>query len=528
MPNVGQQNAKQNSLNEVKEISETICRQLEDRGISSEMAVKFGVASKKGTGGSELVALPYKLQGKTHSYKIRPVNGKNPCFWSGSEDERGKHFFNVDCLNDPSLSDYPLIITEGEMDCLTILPHYPKCVSVPNGANLKSIPIDDERNNTAFEYLNNALEQLREVKEIILATDGDRSGRTLAKDLALRLGRPRCRWVKYPYKDSDQSERCKDINECVNLYGDKVIKEIIENAEWWSVSGVYRMDQLAPLPEPEVFKTGMGRLDKHLGIRLGDFSVVTGIPSHGKSTFVNDAVCRLSLKYNLKVAFASFEQPPQVDHKRNLERWLRACRAADLSNDVLTSQKVKNPAGPAGSGDVANYINKRFVFIVKEDDESADLDWLLEKMAVCVIQHDTDLIVIDPYNEIDHARDYRQSSTDYIGESIKKLKRFASKYDVHVMVVAHPTKLGEKADGTLPIPNMYNIEDSRHWYNKCDVGMVVHRIGDATLIRVLKSRYHEILGTTGQVRFIFNPHTGRYNEEEEDTKNIQDYKNQYK
>ena len=74
---------------------------------------------------------------------------------------------------------------------------------------------------------------------------------------------------------------------------------------------------------------------------------------------------------------------------------------------------------------------------------------------------------------------------------------------------------GEKSDGTLPIPNMYNIEDSRHWYNKCDVGMVVHRIGDSTILRVLKSRYHEILGTTGQVKFRFNPTTGRYNEEEE-------------
>ncbi len=515
MPNVGQQNAKQNSQNELKGLSETLCRQLEDRGISSEVAVKFGVECKKGTGGSDLLALPYKIQGKTHSHKVRPVNSKDPCFWSGSEEERGKHFFNVDCLSDASLSDYPLIITEGEMDCLTILPHYPKCVSVPNGANLKSIPIDDERGDTAFEYLNNAIDQLREVKEIILATDGDKSGRTLAKDLALRLGRPRCRWVAYPYKDTDQSERCKDINESVKLYGEKVVRQVIENAQWWSVSGVYRMDELAPLPEPEVFKTGMGKLDNHLGIRLGDFSVVTGIPSHGKSTFVNDAVCRLGMKYNLKVAFASFEQPPQIDHKRNLERWLRACRAAELSKDVLTGQKVDIQNGPAGSALVQNYINKKFVFIVKEDDETADLDWLLEKMAVCVIQHDTDLIVIDPYNEIDHSRDYRQSSTDYIGDSIKKLKRFATKYDVHVMVVAHPTKLGEKSDGTLPIPNMYNIEDSRHWYNKCDVGMVVHRIGDSTILRVLKSRYHEILGTTGQVKFRFNPTTGRYNEEEE-------------
>ena len=83
------------------------------------------------------------------------------------------------------------------------------------------------------------------------------------------------------------------------------------------------------------------------------------------------------------------------------------------------------------------------------------------------------------------------------------------------MVVAHPTKLSEKADGTLPIPNMYNIEDSRHWYNKCDVGMVVHRISDHTIVRVLKSRYHDILGTTGQVKFLFNPTTGKYNAQKE-------------
>ena len=67
--------ATKNGKSQVKELSQTIIRQLEDRWIDSEMAVKFGVASKKGTGGSELVALPYKLQGKTHWYKIRPVNG---------------------------------------------------------------------------------------------------------------------------------------------------------------------------------------------------------------------------------------------------------------------------------------------------------------------------------------------------------------------------------------------------------------------------------------------------------------------
>jgi twinkle protein len=527
MHSVGQPNAKKNLKNQVVDLTETVCRQLEDRAISAEVCVKFGVGCIKRTGGSELLALPYFINGKASCYKIRPVNSKDPCFWHGDNDERGQHFFNVDCLSDPSLTDYPLIITEGELDALTIIPHFPKTVSVPNGATLKSIPLDDERNNTAFEYLNNAIEKLKDIKEIIIATDGDRAGRTLAKDLALRLGKPRCKWVEYPLKRSsseklledgsdDQSERCKDINESVKEYGENAVQTIIKKARWWAVSGVYTLDQLPPLPEPEVFKTGMGNLDKHLGIRLGDFSVFTGIPSHGKSTFVNDAVCRLSIRYNLKIAFASFEQPPQIDHKRNLERWLSTFPGNLPQNQHLTGQTQGTAASAAASRDdrVQDFIKSRFVFIVKEDDETADLDWLLEKMSVCVIQHDADIIVIDPYNEIDHSRDFRQSSTDYIGDSIKKLKRFASKYDVHVMVVAHPTKLSEKADGTLPIPNMYNIEDSRHWYNKCDVGVVVHRLADSTLIRVLKSRYHEILGTTGQVKFRFDPMDGRYHEEE--------------
>ena len=100
MLSVGQQSANQNSQDQVMDLTETLCRQLEDRGISSETAVMFGVRSKK-IGGSECLALPYKINGKYACYKVRPVNSKKICFWSGSEDERGKHFFNVDCLSEP-------------------------------------------------------------------------------------------------------------------------------------------------------------------------------------------------------------------------------------------------------------------------------------------------------------------------------------------------------------------------------------------------------------------------------------------
>ena len=497
--------ATKNGKSQVKELSQTIIRQLEDRGIDSEMAVKFGLGLIKGHGGSEKLALPFKVKNETLSWKVRSVASSNDgMFWIGQEDVRGKSFFNEDCLRDDSLKDYPLIITEGEIDCLTILPWYPKCVSVPNGANTKSIPIEDERSYSAFEYLNNAIDLLKSVKEIIIATDGDRAGRILLEDLALRLGKPRCRWVMYPFKKSDPSERCKDLNESFNEWGYNGIQNIIEKAKWYPISGVYTLNELPPLPEPEVYRSGMGGLDRHLGIRLGDFSVVTGIPGHGKSTFVNDLCCRMIVQNDMKIAFASFEQPPQKDHRRNLTRWF-AQRKDQAVQGLSTSQKTEL---------TERILNEKIVFIVKEEDETADLDWLLEKMSACVIQHDVDIIVIDPYNEIDHKRDFRQTTTDYIGDSIKKIKRFATRYDVHVMVVAHPTKLSERADGTLPIPTLYSLEVSRHWYNKCDVGMVVHRISsdNFSVVRVVKSRYHDILGTPGEVRFDFNKDTGRYNE----------------
>tara|TARA_Y100001973_G_C5190270_1_gene330535 strand:+ start:143 stop:1207 length:1065 start_codon:yes stop_codon:yes gene_type:complete len=349
---------------------------------------------------------------------------------------------------------------------------------------------------------------LKSVKKIIIATDGDRAGRILSEDLALRLGKPRCLWVKYPLMKSDGSKHCKDLNETFNEWGKNGIQSVIEKAKWWPVSGVYTLNELPPLPEPEVYRANMGSLDRHIGIRLGDFSVVTGIPGHGKSTFVNDLCCHLIQAHNLKIAFASFEQPPQKDHKRNLMRWILKRPFTGSSEDKLnlTSQEIEK---------AEKWINKNIVFIVKEEDETADLDWLLEKMSACVIQHDVDLIVIDPYNEIDHKRDFRQTTTDYIGDAIKKIKRFSTRYDAHVMVVAHPTKLSERADGTLPIPTLYSIEDSRHWYNKCDLGIVVHRIGNdyKSIVRVIKSRYHDIIGTPGEVELRFNSRNGRYEEE---------------
>ena len=498
------ENATDATLN-LKNLALTTERALIGRGLNLETCQNLGLKSLTHHGGIDKVAQPYIRLNKLYAYKVRPITAKGDHFWIGGEG-KGQYFFNEDALRDHK--DEPLIITEGEFDSICLLGNgYKRVVSVPNGALEKSIPVGDEYSNNAFPYLENAINLLIEsnVSQIVLCTDGDKAGQTLREDLALRLGKARCRFVEYPFKRNSE-ERCKDINEVFQNWGERGVHQVIEKSKWFPINGVYRLSDLPPIEEPEVFRAGLGSLDTHLGLRLGDFSVCTGIPGHGKSTFVNDYMCRMIQKHGLKVAFASFEQPPQTDHKRNLVRWYLEKPTGNNFENIHQSELKKAEA----------WVDENIRFIIKEDEEDATIDWVLDRMRACVIQHDVDVIVLDPYNEIDHKKSSDQSSTDYVGDAIKKLKRFAKNYKVHVMVVAHPTKLTPKdQEGNLPIPNLYHIEDSRHWNNKCDQGLVVYRQKNATLIRVAKSRYHEILGPTGNVLFYFSQETGKYYEAED-------------
>jgi twinkle protein len=47
---------------------------------------------------------------------------------------------------------------------------------------------------------------LADVREIILATDGDGPGVNLMNDLAIRLGKARCKFVRYPKETKDFNE----------------------------------------------------------------------------------------------------------------------------------------------------------------------------------------------------------------------------------------------------------------------------------------------------------------------------------
>lgn len=459
---------------------------LETRALDPELLARLGVTGcDRPLPGS--VAIPYWKAGKIENYKFRTIAGeKRMAQVSGAP----KLLWNVDALSDPTLAQMPVIMTEGEFDAIAVIQAgFSRVVSVPDGAPAHEI---GGAETTKYDFLDGFPDSAA-APEIILATDGDGPGVNLMNDLALRLGRARCKWVTYPLKRS--GGRCKDFNEVLIDYGPRGIVETLARARWMAVPGLYRMSELPPLSEPAAHEVGIEALAGMYRMRTGDLCVVTGVPNHGKTSFVNEVCFNAARDRRWHVTFASFEQRPQLEHRRSL----RTLYAGKWVNRQSAQELALADA----------FIEAHFSFITPGPEDDPTLEWFLEAAKAAVLRHGARVVVLDPWNEISHVRGTDMTLTEYVGEAIKTLKRFARNYDVHLIICAHPAKMKRDRDGKFPMPALYDISDSANWANKADVGLIIHRDERGVLVRTAKARYPDI-GRIGDTRLIFNDQTLRY------------------
>lgn len=468
-------------------LSEGQIEWLETRGITAETAAAYGLEAAAVRGGGSWIAFPFILNGTAVNRKYRRIDRK-----AFSQDPGGKQcWWNGDAIANPAFEAQQLIITEGEMDALSAIEAgYQRVVSVPGGAPSTA----GGEGNGKYAFLADTLPQLDKVREIVLAVDGDEPGRNLLHDLSIRLGPGRCRYVVYP-------AGCKDLNDVWQQHGVEGVTQAVTGAKWCHAPGLFLMSELPPVPYAKPHNTMIAGLHEHYNLRKADFCVVTGVPGSGKSTFVNDLACRMAFHHGWRTCFASFEQFPQVDHRRALRTW--------------HSRKLEMDMTPAELAAADEWIDRWFSFLIPLEDQDADLEWILDGLAAAVVRYGADICVIDPWNELDHVRQPGKSLTEYVGEAIRRIKKFARRWNVHMIVVAHPAKMTRDKNGQWPVPGLYDISDSAHWNNKPDVGIVVHptatdELGPHTSLIVAKSRYHDAIGKPGAVPLRFDRQTSRF------------------
>jgi twinkle protein len=469
-------------------ISDLHVRWLESRGIDPELAVRTGLYTDNGA-----LVFPYLEEGQEVAAKYR---GPNKKFWQRAGGK--KTFWNADALDDPAVhsGSLPLVITEGEMDCLSAMTSgWPLSVSVPEGAppvasepQERPDPMADATGK--YEFVFNNAARLKKVKRFILATDGDGPGQRLAADLVVRLGASRCAFVTYP-------EGCKDLNDVLLQKGSEGVTAVLNEAKPYPVRGLYQFADYPPPPPRQSIGTGWATVDKHVSMFPGCFEVVTGIPGHGKTTWVMGRAVHAARKHGWRTVVFSPEMPTVPYFHDKLRRIASGLPLYRLEQDRHLLRETDR------------FLNDHFVIVgddpEEEIDENMTLEWVCDRIEDAVRRFGVRHAVIDPWNEVEHAKPREESMPDYIGRGIRLLKRLAKRLQIHMTVIVHPTKA---VSGENPrIPNLYDCEGSAHWFNKPDLGVIVSRdpeqpMSDETIIRIAKVRFRET-GQRGDVRMRF-------------------------
>ena len=249
--------------------------------------------------------------------------------------------------------------------------------------------------------------------------------------------------------------------------------------------------------------TGWLHFDQYYTVKPGQITVITGVPSHGKSTWNTNLITNLALRHHWKFAVFSPENYPMQRYCAHIAQiyWQKPF-GINFENRIQ-----KNELDPAKF-----WIDEHFVFIVPKSDEMR-IENLIQKATICVLKHGVKGIVFDPWNEIDHTRPPGLHETEYISKCLSKLRYFARTYDVHIWLIAHPTKLLKRQDGTYPVPTPYDISGSAHFRNKADNCLTVWRDlaspGSNTKIYIQKIRFHEV-GKIGDCEFAYHLPTQSY------------------
>ena len=403
---------------------------------------------------------------------------KNFKLYKGAE----KVFYNIN-----SIVGYDsCVITEGEMDVLALHEAGIKnSISVPNGATLNSNNLD---------YLDNCIDYFEDKEKVILAVDSDDAGQALQAELVRRLGAEVCFLVSF--------DDCKDANEYLQKYGKEKLQERITTARPVPLENVTTFKDI----EDEItdfvrngfkkgFQVGLDNFDNIFSTYTGQFITVTGIPSSGKSDFVDQMVVGYNANYGWKTAFASPENAPTYLHAHKLMR--KTWQGMPSSKDIHGEKWNR----------VANHVNDNYFFI---DMERYTLESVLRKGAELVKRKGIKCLVIDPFNKVRDVDCKTEDVNRYTMEYLTKIEMFAKKYDVLVFIVAHPTKMYKDKDGKIEEPTMYNIKGGGEWYDASYHGILVHRDYENKTVKakILKVKFQNLGENGAEAHFKWEPRSG--------------------
>ncbi len=442
------------------ELSAMAIKYAKSRGISRKTLEQFDVHSAtvffpREQVRAEAIVFPYYWDNEIVQRKARSLEGKMFTQTKGGR----TIFFNLDRVIEANPDT--VFITEGEWDALALVEAgipYHQVLSVPNGAREHSQKDEGQSEGEipkGYRYVEEALEYgLKRVKRFVWCGDNDSAGLCLRQDMMNIIGPARFWYVEWP-------EGIKDANEYLvrDPEGRETLAErVMRGCMPWPVEGLFGFDDIPEPPPLTIWNTEFGDWDKKLHFSPGMLSVCTGHPGHGKTSAMLQLWTGIARGYDFGLCFASFETRIKP-HQRRIIR-----QAFHGKQEWQMSDEEKRKAD--------DFIRHHFKWILHKT-EQPELDWVLDMAEVAIIRHGCRVLQIDPWNRLEGNRRPGENETDYIGRCLRSVHTFAKQMNVHVQILAHPSKMDGNRKGSPP--QLEDIAGSKAWDSMPDQGLCVHR-----------------------------------------------------
>ena len=386
-------------------------------------------------------------------------------------------------------------IVEGEMDKLALWEVGIKnCISVPNGANDL---------NDVFETCG---DELKAIEKYYIAVDNDEPGQKLEKALINRLGKWKCSKIEFINgKDANDElmHSTFSLEDSLSNPIDYPVEGTFNAVDVWDdILDLYRNgDEETIKPKSKDFKD----FNKIFSILMGQLTTVTGIPSSGKSNWVEWFVTQLICDHdNLKASFFSPEHLPMKKHHEVLSEKVvgKKFGSSEFGNRMNEDELIK----------YREWSKDKIYLTAPERGELVSWDWLLERFKEQCFKYGCNIFVIDAFNKVKRKNG---ESLSEIGETLAKITAFCQAYDVHVFLIAHPTKM-PKIQGSekYEMPDLYSVKGSGDFRDQTHNGLCVHRDYETgeVIVKNLKAKFkNQGSGSIGSfVTFNYDLNNGRY------------------
>ena len=487
---------------------------LNDRGITEKTCRVYGYQVAK-INGKEVQIANYYRGGELIGQHLR---GPNKQFaWKGTA--KGAELFGQNLWK--STGGKRLVITEGEIDCMTVnqvLNGTWPVVSIPNGAQ------------SAAQAIKDNLEFVNSYSEVVLCFDMDEPGQKAALEVAELLPPGKCKIAKLPYKDA---------NECLQNAQSKHLASAIWEAQAYSPDEILHIskvvDTIDTMAETRVYPFPYDGLSEFLiGQRSGEISLWCSGTGSGKSTILRE-LRHHHLEEGRSVGCIMLEESPQetLDDMISLmlNKPVRAIRACRMMND-LRIKMGKKPINMSVVDDLSEeeYNGARDKlcqtnFYVYDHLGNNAMQNLLARMEFMAVSLKVDIIVLDHITAAAAGlmgmenKDIEGGGSEriIIDTLMKELRSLAVRTGVHIDIISQLKKT-EKAYEEGDRITLQDLRGSGALASVPNTVIALERdrqntdekIANTTIVRVLKNR---LTGRAGIASTLFYDHlSGRLKE----------------